>query len=152
MKALKTILALLLAAAIVALSAYAADDTPEVTPAPPLVLDTSPAMRVAENWLGLIDTGRYGQSWDEGSSLFRESVPKLEWEKALDRARGPLGVTNARRLRSAIYTRSLPGAPEGEYVVIQFDTRFEGRPLSTETVTPMRDKDGQWRVAGYDIK
>jgi hypothetical protein len=37
-------------------------------------------------------------------------------------------------------------------VVIQFDTRFENRPLSMETVTPMREKDGSWKVSGYFIR
>jgi hypothetical protein len=30
-------------------------------------------------------------------------------------------------------------------------TNFENRPLSTETVTLMRQADGSWKVAGYFI-
>lgn len=41
---------------------------------------------------------------------------------------------------------------EGEYVVIQYDTRFENRHLSTEIVTPMRGRDGVWKVSGYIIR
>jgi hypothetical protein len=37
-------------------------------------------------------------------------------------------------------------------VVIQFDTVFDKRPLSTETVTPMREPDGSWKVSGYLIR
>lgn len=47
---------------------------------------------------------------------------------------------------------SLPGAPDGEYVVIQFETSFEKKKSSLETVTPMKEKDGAWRVSGYYIK
>ena len=47
---------------------------------------------------------------------------------------------------------SLPGAPDGEYVVIQFEASFGNKRASVETVTPMLDKDGQWRVSGYYIK
>jgi hypothetical protein len=152
MKAVKTILALLLAAAIVALSAYAAEEAPEPTPVAPMVLDTAPAMSVADAWLSYVDTGRYGESWEDSAAYFKGAVPKTQWQNILDQARGPLGVTIARKVRSATYTRSLPGAPEGEYVVIQYDTRFENRPQSVETVTPMREKDGRWKVAGYHIK
>lgn len=152
MNALRTIVAMLLAAAIVALSAYGAEDAPEATPAAPLVLDTSPAMRVADGWLAHIDAARYADSWDECALLFREAVPKVQWETTLAQVRGPLGVAISRKLRSATYTRTMPGAPEGEYVVIQYDTRFENRPLSVETVTPMREKSGAWRVAGYHIR
>ncbi len=152
MKALKTIFALLLAVAIVALSAYAAEETADATPAAPIVLDTSPAMQVAERWLAYIDSGRYAESWDDSAAFFREAVNKVQWETTLAQARGPLGVALSRKLRSATYTRTLPGAPDGEYVVIQYDTRFENRPLSVETVTPMREKNGTWKVAGYHIR
>ena len=150
MKTLKTIFALLLAAAIVALSAFAADDT-DNTPAQ-YVLDTAPAMKVADSWLAYIDTGRYADSWDDSAAYFRGAVPKVQWETTLAAVRDPLGVAISRKVRSASYTRMLPGAPEGEYVVIQYDTRFENRPLSVETVTPMREKNGTWKVAGYHIR
>ena len=47
---------------------------------------------------------------------------------------------------------SLPGAPDGEYVVLQFDTSFANKKEAVETVTPMLDKDGKWKVSGYYIK
>ncbi len=37
----------------------------------------------------------------------------------------------------------------GKYVVIQFDTVFEHKASASETVTPMLDPDGVWRVSGY---
>ena len=152
MNAVKALFALLLAAAILALSAYAAEDTPESTPAAPIVLDTAPAMHVADNWLVYVDSGRYAQSWDDSAAYFREAVPRTQWETTLAQVRGPLGVAISRKVRSATYTRNLPSAPEGEYVVIQYDTRFENRPQSVETVTPMREKNGAWKVAGYHIR
>jgi len=66
--------------------------------------------------------------------------------------RAPLGAMVTRKIRTATYARSLPGAPVGEYVVIQFDTSFENLPQSTETVTSMREKDDSWKIAGYFIK
>ncbi len=47
---------------------------------------------------------------------------------------------------------SLPGAPDGEYVVISYETSFTNKKSAIETVTPMLDKDGKWRVSGYFIK
>jgi hypothetical protein len=55
-------------------------------------------------------------------------------------------------LLSATYTTQLPGAPDGEYVVLQYDTSFEHKKTAIETVTPVMDKDGKWRVSGYYIK
>ena len=58
----------------------------------------------------------------------------------------------SRKLRSATFTKTLPGALDGQYVVIQYATSFEHRAAAIETVTPMLDKDGKWHVSGYYIK
>ena len=58
----------------------------------------------------------------------------------------------SRKLKGAQYETSLPGAPDGEYVVIQYDTSFENKQSAVETITPTLDKDGQWRVSGYFIR
>jgi hypothetical protein len=66
--------------------------------------------------------------------------------------RKPLGRTISRKLKNKTYATSLPGAPDGEYVVIQYQTRFEHKASAIETITPMLDEDGKWRVSGYFIK
>jgi hypothetical protein len=45
-----------------------------------------------------------------------------------------------------------PGGPDGTYVVIRFETVFEKKSAAVETVTPMRDPDGVFRVSGYYIR
>jgi len=56
-------------------------------------------------------------------------------------------------LRSAAQpATSLPGAPDGDYVVIQFQTSFANKASAVETITPMRDRDGAYRVSGYFIR
>jgi hypothetical protein len=66
--------------------------------------------------------------------------------------RAPLGAVQARKLKSATFTKTLPGVPDGEYVVIKYDTDFENKKSAVETITTMLDKDGKWRVSGYFIK
>jgi hypothetical protein len=66
--------------------------------------------------------------------------------------RKPLGKVIKRSVKSKQYATSLPGAPDGEYVIIQYETSFEKKKVSIETVTPMLEKDGKWRVSGYYIK
>ena len=97
-------------------------------------------------------SGKSGQSWDEAASLFKAAVTKADWEKALRNVRAPLGALKARKVKSATFTRTIPGGPDGEYVVIQFESQFENKAAAIETVTPMRDKDGAWRVSGYYVK
>ncbi len=37
-------------------------------------------------------------------------------------------------------------------MVIEYSVSFAGKPEAVETVTPMKDPDGHWRVSGYYIK
>jgi hypothetical protein len=110
------------------------------------------AQTAAKNWLALTDTGKYAQSWDNASDLFKAIITKSDWEKALRAIRSPLGILKSRTVKSTTFTRTLPGAPDGEYVVIQYNTQFANKSSALETVTPMHEKDGSWRVAGYYIK
>jgi hypothetical protein len=110
------------------------------------------AVEVSNNWLILIDGGGYAESWKTAAAFFKNAVSKEQWEQSLNIARKPLGKAIKRSIKSKQYTTSLPGAPDGEYVVIRYETVFENKKSSIETVTPMIDKDGKWRVSGYYIK
>ena len=110
------------------------------------------AISAAEKWLATVDAGEYSSSWKEAAELFRNAVKPEQWEQSMQAARKPLGKLILRKVQTKIYKTALPGAPDGEYVVIQFETSFENKKTAIETVTPMMDKDGKWRVSGYYIK
>lgn len=110
------------------------------------------AERAAREWLALADVDDGAGTWAAAASLFREAVPAAEWARSLHAVRDPLGSVVSRALRKARAVAELPGAPDGEYVVFEFDTQFERKRTAVETVTPMRDRDGSWRVSGYYIR
>lgn len=110
------------------------------------------AVEAAKKWLSLVDRGEYGKSWETAAGYFKAAVGKKHWEQTAAAVRSPLGKVIIRKLKSKQYATSLPGAPDGEYVVIQFETSFEKKKSSVETVTPMKEEDGTWRVSGYYIK
>lgn len=110
------------------------------------------ATRAAEVWLDLVDQGEYAASWEAAAPLFQKAVSKEHWTAQLGVARAPLGPCESRKRRSAKYAHEVPGAPDGEYVVLQFDSRFKKKKRAVETVTPSRGEDGVWRVAGYFIR
>lgn len=110
------------------------------------------ALAAAEEWLGIVDLGLYGQSWHEASGYFRRAVLQDEWVQALESVRTPLGGVLTRKVKRTVYATSLPGAPDGEYVVIQYEASFQDKRAAIETVTPMRDEDGRWRVGGYYVQ
>lgn len=134
-------LGVLCAAALAAPRAGAADQKAEEA-----------ATTRAEAWLALVDQGKYAESWAAAAALFKASLTKENWTQALTAARSPLGKLVSRTLKSRQYAASLPGAPDGKYVVIQYDSVFENKKGAVETVTPMLDPDGTWRVSGYFIK
>ena len=112
----------------------------------------SAAERAALDWLRLADGDDADASWAAASSLFRQAVSPDDWRQALKAARNPLGPVVSRRVSDAKEATELPGAPDGEYVIFEFDTSFAHKRAAVETVTPMRDSDGQWRVSGYFIR
>ena len=110
------------------------------------------AVTAAEKWLGLIDEGKYGESWKEAAEYFKNAVKLEQWVENMQAIRKPLGKLVSRKVKSTSYQTAMPGAPDGEYVIIQFETSFANKKSAIETVTPMMDKDGQWRASGYFIK
>jgi hypothetical protein len=110
------------------------------------------ATEAATSWLAMTDSGDGAGSWKSAASLFQAGVPQERWQQSLAAARGPLGALKGRKVSSARYSRTLPGAPDGEYVVIQFSSQFANKASAVETVTPMRERDGSWKVSGYYIR
>ncbi len=110
------------------------------------------ALTAAETWLILVDEADYTHSWESAAGFFKTAVKQDQWIQLMHQARSQLGKRLSRTLQSKQYRTSLPGAPDGEYVVLTFQAVFENKKAATETVTPMLDQDGQWRVSGYYIK
>ena len=110
------------------------------------------ATAAAETWLGHVDAGDYAGSWREASAYVQGAITEQAWVASLTRVRTPMGPLLSRQLTQVQHTTSVPGAPDGDYVVIQFDTRFEHKQAAVETVTFMQEKKGEWKAAGYYIK
>lgn len=110
------------------------------------------AQAAASSWLALADQGEFEDTWLEASSLFQGAISQADWQRALGAARTPLKELISRNTESADFYETLPGAPDGEYVVLTFNSSFTQKAAAVETVTVMKDEDGSWRVSGYFIK
>jgi len=110
------------------------------------------AIQAADSWISLVDGEKFTKSWENTSLYFKSAVTETQWVKSLNSIRKPLGIVLSRKLIAQQYTASLPGAPDGEYVVLQYETSFNNKASSIETITPSLEKDGVWRVSGYFIK
>ena len=85
------------------------------------------AVVAAQKWLALIDADNYADSWNEAAGYFRAAVNQEKWEQSLQAVRTPLGKIISRKVKSKVYQTSVPGAPDGEYVIIQFQTSFQNK-------------------------
>ncbi len=112
-----------------------------------------PEARVAAvAWLKQTDAGENAAAWASAGSAFKAAVTAAQWQQAVQGVRGPLGAVRERKDKNTTFTRSLPGAPDGQYAVLQFDTAFEKKAQAVETVTAAQEPDGTWRVVGYFIR
>ncbi len=114
--------------------------------------NTEAARKGAESWLAVVDKGDYAGSYDGAASIFKLAITKKDWLQKVRAARSLMGKVISRKLKRAQYKTSLPGAPDGKYVVIQYDTSFANKRSAVETITPTLDKDAKWRVSGYFIR
>lgn len=110
------------------------------------------AASAAQTWLSAIDSGNYVGSWNGASTYFRGAVTEQNWVTSLEAVRKPLGKLVSRKIVKTQESNSLPGAPDGRYVVMSFKSAFEQKKSAIETVTFLLDNDKKWRAAGYFIK
>lgn len=113
---------------------------------------TTAAVVASKEWLAAVDGADYDGSWRQAAAIFKNAVQLAQWRHSMKAVREPLGKVISRRQLSANFHTTLPGAPDGAYVIIKFATVFENKASAVETITPMRGKDGIWRVSGYYIQ
>ena len=138
----KLILPLILIASLFAGIAAAAKPNTKAPPA---------AEKAVMSWLDTIDAGAYEKSWHLAAPFFQTAVDSETWATQLEGVRAPLGAVRSRAIASVTVATSLPGAPDGEYVVFQMNTQFRGKAEAIETVTVVKTAKG-WRGVGYYIR
>lgn len=114
--------------------------------------DIKAAIKAAESWLSLVDNGEYAQSWEESAKFFKTNMTQASWEKTLGGMLPAFGEMKERKVYRSRYMTKMPGGPDGEYVMIKFETKYAKKKDAVETVTPQKGEDGKWRVCGYFIK
>ncbi|MDP1836281.1 MAG: DUF4019 domain-containing protein [Chlamydiales bacterium] len=120
-------------------------------------LDPNAAIdRAAKAWLNLVDIGDYRQSWAAGSELIRCRWDACKWNNSLNRNRYCLGKVTSRELTCMQYTCKMKKMPEGQYVILTYNTCFECSGSRCERVILRCDRDcgcgSRWRVAYYSLR
>ena len=109
------------------------------------------ARTAARAWLALLDGYEFDESWRAAGEMLKGAVTQEEFSTTMSTTLGPLGAVASRGAKSSEYSTTLPGTPDGEYVILKFDTAFENKQTAVETVVLKKEPDGLWRVSGYFI-
>ncbi len=110
------------------------------------------ATAAAERFLDLVDQEKYGESWDMSASLMKEKISREKWVEHLGKAMQLTGPAVGRQQEDLTYSTMAKDSPDGEYIVINYNSSFKNQADLGETITVMLDKDGRWRVAGYFVQ
>jgi hypothetical protein len=121
-----------------------------ISSATPSLAETDVSV-AAHAWVELLDNEQWDASWQASGTMFKTQLASTQWVAMVQSVRKPLGRVSTRTLKSVVQTNTLPGAPAGDYQVLQFQTHFANKPDATETVVLSREKAG-WRVNGYFIR
>lgn len=110
------------------------------------------AIKVANEWLALLDAAKFAETWKMADKFFATRISKNKWVEQMTMLSRKLGKPRSRKLRSAILKTRLPDIPDSIAFILRFDTNYAHKPNSIETIVPVRGTDGEWRVSGYFIK
>jgi hypothetical protein len=108
------------------------------------------ATRQAEQWLQAMDMHRYPDSWSNAASVMKQGRTEQDWEAEVSGPREALGRATMRELKRAEFSTRVRGAPQGEYVMVVYLTKFSNIPPVTETVVLTRE-NGQWLIGAYSV-
>lgn len=151
----KPIAALVASALMLAGAAHAQESAAKPAAAsanPANAAAVSAATEAATRWLALVDADKWDDTWNQLAAAGQSAVPKASWSSGMAEMRQGIGKVQSRKLQSADFTRNVPGAPAGEYVVLRYASDFANKPGSAEMVVPMKQPDGSWKVSGYFVR
>jgi len=104
-----------------------------------------------KEWLALLDSKHYADSWSQASALFRQKVDQATWSTQVKSVRDECGDLVSRKVSKVDPRKSLPGVPDGDYILLTYQSDFTKEQQLTETLVLTREND-HWRAAGYFIQ
>jgi len=118
----------------------------------PQAAPNTAAQQATEQWLALVDAGKYAESWDAAAPILKNTSGRKDWIAYLKDKRERLGKVVSRKLLKAEALKNVPGLPPGQFVGMQYRTSFEKLKNGVEVVVPVLDQDGKWRVSEYVVQ
>lgn len=102
--------------------------------------------KVFVEWL---DTGNPATAWQQLTPLAQVIKNQERWQNLHLALRSSYGRLLQRTVRGVTLQQRYPMLPDGRYAIVQFDTVFQNKPATIETVVLVLDADGNWLVHDY---
>ena len=112
---------------------------------------SSQAIAIAETFSATIDAQNYQAAYQSGSKFLHLTAPESQWVSETERTREILGSTQQRKLIAVKSISTYPGLPDGEYMLVFFETKMENKAKAAEVLL-MAQIDGAWKVCSYHLK
>lgn len=106
--------------------------------------DVSDARAASESFMKLMDAEEYSAAWNASAESVRKEMPKMAWNLLSSAVHLPLGAAKGRSYKSASIKPSS--------ITFEYLGNYENSRNVEESITTVRDKDGVWRVSGYNIQ
>ncbi len=88
----------------------------------------------ADSFLILLDQGRYDDAWHAMSAHFQSLNNQGQWQSRQQTIHAAYGVLSSRQLRRISYRQSYSLSPDGQYVLVQFQSSYTNKADTIETV------------------
>lgn len=153
-RGMMVMLAIVAAVAVAAVFQGDGGAKPAVTPVALSASVSAPdkaSVAAAQAWARLLDGQRWGESWKVSATSFKSKITEASWVSMVQPLRTRLGSVSSRSLKGVQSTTTLPGEPDGDYRIVQFDTAFTNKSDAVETVVLARE-GAVWAVSGYFIR
>lgn len=105
-----------------------------VLPSAASPLTQTQAENQARLFLQMLDNGLLDSAWQEMSSLFQILSDQADWKLRQQVLRTAYGTLFSRELKNVSYRATFSQSPDGQYVVILFQSSYQNKAESRETV------------------
>ncbi len=112
---------------------------------------SSQAIAIAETFSTTIDAQNYQAAYQSGSKLLHLTSPEDQWISETERTREVLGTALQRKLKAVKSISTYPGLPDGEYMLVYFETKMERKEKAAEVLL-VAQINGAWEVCSYHLK
>lgn len=97
-------------------------------------LSQAEAENQARGFLQLLDQGLQDQAWFAMTPAFQALNDRTRWESRQQVIRTSYGSLTFRQLRRVSYRQTFSLSPDGEYIMVQFQSSYQRKAETVETV------------------